>query len=783
MTRTDDLKSLVPDDPNKILSEKDELKLKNLLIKNKNFILDLNNTSIDKITDKNNTNNFYDLPKYIGTDELEFNKFRKLSLINRRLKQKKLNNLKLINNKNTNTNTNNTEISGEKIKLNELSTPSTPKINSPIPESSKLLTPINQSQSQSQSQSQQQQQSQSQQPQSQSQTAPVTKWSLVVQNSLPNKSSINSKSNTHSSTPSAYASPSTSSSTTTMTTTETTTATTETTTTNRSSTNGSLTNGTSTNQLTSEIISQKSLSQSTIPMDNTLKPLGLILLRIMYDKYLLPSCLTKNKNQLVSPHGLTNNGSICFMNSILQLLFCCEPFIQILNLIRDGTLASFESNKTPVLDATINLLNLFKSKKEQNNNSSSSPSTPSTPSSSSYDIISPNNFYTSISRVNKFSHLKWGRQEDAEEFLGYFLDSIHEEFIESIENLKDIEIEKLLKLIIDKDTKRNITQALELIRSSSQTSNNSSTTTTTTTKEETNADDDDGWHEVGSNRKIVAKREVEVKPSPIVQLFGGQFRSVLSISNSKKSSITLDPFMHVQLDISDNETTDLISAFNKFSEIEEISYGNQMAKKQNFIDKLPMILIIHLKRFSYVTNDNSNNNNLNNSNNNTTNNSNITINNNDSNIADSDNYEVITRKKKSNNSNNSNNSNISNNLNNTILSPPSTSSSVFEGRIEKLHKIIKYDHELKLPKNCISPNNYFNQQPPNYKLTGVVYHHGRSAEGGHYTVDVLNQNEWFRVDDTQVTKINKSDVIENGLSGGNYLNNNKSAYILMYQRI
>ncbi|OWB69036.1 peptidase activity protein [[Candida] boidinii] len=777
MTRTDDLKS-VPDDPinNSILSEKDELKLQKSLNNNKKFILDLFTDTKDTADSTSNNNSYYNLPKYIGTDELEFNKFRKLSLISKRLKKKKLNNLKLSNTKNTNK-----EISEEKFKsdekIDENSPSSTPQPDSPIPTSSKLSTPISQSQPQ---------------------TAPLTKWSLVVQNSLPNKSSIASKSNTHSSTPSAYTSASTSSSTTTtITTSATNTPTTTTTTT--ATTNGSIANGTSTkstssspNQSTAEIISQKSSSQSTIPMDNTLKPLGLILLRVMYDKYLLPSCILKGKNLLVSPHGLTNNGSICFMNSILQLLFCCEPFIQILNLIRDGTLASFESNKTPVLDATINLLNLFKSKKEHTSSNTSSPSPSSTSSpSSSYDIISPNNFYTAISKVNKFSHLKWGRQEDAEEFLGYFLDSLHEEFIESIKNLKDTEIEKLLKSINDRDTKRNVTQALEIIRSPSQTSNNSSTTTTTTSKEETN--DDDGWHEVGSNRKIVAKREVEVKPSPIVQLFGGQFRSVLSVSNSKKSSITLDPFMHVQLDISDNETTDLISAFNKFSEIEEISYGNQMAKKQNFIDKLPMILIIHLKRFSYVTTNDSNNNNNDannsdsNNNNSNNNNSNISINNNDSNIADSDDkYEVITRKKKSNNSNST--------TNNTISSPPSTSSttttatpnysSIFEGRIEKLHKIIKYDHELKLPKNCISPSNYFNpQQPPNYKLTGVVYHHGRSAEGGHYTVDVLNQNEWFRVDDTQVTKINKSDVIENGLTGGNYLNNNKSAYILMYQRI
>ncbi|VEU21977.1 DEKNAAC102965 [Brettanomyces naardenensis] len=462
---------------------------------------------------------------------------------------------------------------------------------------------------------------------------------------------------------------------------------------------------------------------STTPFvgDDSLKSLGLVALKVMYNPGYLTSVIEHRKSDLIFPHGLLNTGSICYMNSVLQMLFECQPFSQLLNIVRDNTVASFDTSRTPLIDALLLLHDSFKKH----------PSSDGEFASKS-EAINPLAFYTSISRLDRFHNLEWGRQEDAEEFLGFLLDGLHEEFIGSVANVSLEDAYKFSATIQDKEAAGRIEDAVRSIKSAKSDGYG------------TEAQDDDnqgGWNEVGSNRKISVKRTFEFKPSPIAQLFGGQFRSILQVPNSKKSSITLDPFMHVQLDISDPETSDLVTAFKKFAEVEEISYGNQRAKKQNLIDKLPKILIIHLKRFSFVTIDEG---------------------------EEGTDYEVVSSKRRK----------------HALQSPEQEEERTkkpLEGRIEKIHKRIAYEHELTLPSSCISAMAH---GLPKYRLIGVIYHHGRTAEGGHYTADVLEPSgDWIRIDDTQISKISSNEVIENGISGGTLANNSKSAYLLMYQQI
>ncbi|ROV98803.1 hypothetical protein VPNG_08390 [Cytospora leucostoma] len=88
---------------------------------------------------------------------------------------------------------------------------------------------------------------------------------------------------------------------------------------------------------------------------------------------------------------------------------------------------------------------------------------------------------------------------------------------------------------------------------------------------------------------------------------------------------------------------------------------------------------------------------------------------------------------------------------------------------QKIWKSVGYPLELELPPEVLSRQirNEIaagGRELPRYKLIGVVYHHGHSVTSGHYTVDVLRQDdqEWIRFDDTQITRISGEDVVAGG---------------------
>ena len=74
-----------------------------------------------------------------------------------------------------------------------------------------------------------------------------------------------------------------------------------------------------------------------------------------------------------------------------------------------------------------------------------------------------------------------------------------------------------------------------------------------------------------------------------------------------------------------------------------------------------------------------------------------------------------------------------------------------------------------------------------YKLYGVLYHHGKSAGNGHYTVDVLHQNRdsdggegWLHIDGEAVSAVRHEDVF----GGHDYARmDDRSAYMLFYCHI
>jgi ubiquitin carboxyl-terminal hydrolase 10 len=81
---------------------------------------------------------------------------------------------------------------------------------------------------------------------------------------------------------------------------------------------------------------------------------------------------------------------------------------------------------------------------------------------------------------------------------------------------------------------------------------------------------------------------------------------------------------------------------------------------------------------------------------------------------------------------------------------------VEQNQTQKVVKHITITEDLCLPSVVMT-----NNQKVDYKLFAVVNHHGKKAQGGHYTVDVFcNDTEWYRFDDTDVGKIELDQVLK-----------------------
>ncbi|CCF56535.1 hypothetical protein KAFR_0B02370 [Kazachstania africana CBS 2517] len=489
---------------------------------------------------------------------------------------------------------------------------------------------------------------------------------------------------------------------------------------------------------------QKKDTRYVPPSTKGAEPLGSVTLRMCFDPDYIGYVLKKDsENDLlplksIFPRGIINTANVCFLSSVLQVLLYCQPFIDVLNVLSTRNVHSrIASSQSKLLDACITIYkqfdreNFLESKKRQQSVEDEIEDNEKTPTYGSViDAINPDEFYRTISTIPKFKDLQWGQQEDAEEFLTHLLDQLHEELVASINLLSENEIQNILQSINDQELKVFFIRNLSRFKKS-EFLNNASVQLQELISKYGNAseeNEEDGWHEVSSSgkrskkNKTAAKRTVEVIPSPISKLFGGQFRSVLDIPNNKeRQSITLDPFQTIQLDISDSSVIDLEGAFKKFSEFELIPFRTSSgtdveAKKQTFIDKLPEVLLIQLKRFSFVSNVGKSN--------------------------DMTNYNA------------------------------------YNGRIEKIRKKINYGHELIIPSESVSSNATMSNRE--YSLTGVIYHHGLSPDGGHYTADVLHSEskKWYRIDDVNINELEEDDV----LKGGEEDNDSRTAYILMYQK-
>lgn len=207
------------------------------------------------------------------------------------------------------------------------------------------------------------------------------------------------------------------------------------------------------------------------------------------------------------------------------------------------------------------------------------------------------------------------------------------------------------------------------------------------------------WLEVGRKQRAAISRSAGSNAStPITKVFGGLLRSEFRVPGLK-DSITTEPYQPLQLDIGSPEIRNVVDALRGLTRPERMQgdfnspRGKDVsATKQVFIDTLPPVLILHLKRFQFDAQ-----------------------------------------------------------VNGTV----------------KIWKKIGYPLELEIPQEALSRQKrqtMTGKSMPKYKLISVVYHHGKNASGGHYTVDVRRQDgtEWMRLDDTVIRRVRSEDVAETG---------------------
>ncbi|XP_034432859.1 ubiquitin carboxyl-terminal hydrolase 10 isoform X6 [Hippoglossus hippoglossus] len=385
----------------------------------------------------------------------------------------------------------------------------------------------------------------------------------------------------------------------------------------------------------------------------------------------------------LQPRGLINKGNWCYINATLQALIACPPMYHLMKSIPLHTETQRPCTSTPMMDNFVRLVNEFnnmpvpsKAKQQAVGDKIMKDVRPGA-------AFEPTYIYRLLTLI-KSSLSEKGRQEDAEEYLGFTLNGLHEEML-------------ALKKLISPQEETSTPNGPE---------SQAAVEEDVAEKEEEGSEDE--WEQVGPRNKTSITRQADFVRTPITDIFGGHIRSVVYQQNSKESA-TLQPFFTLQLDIQSEKIRTVQEALETLVARESVQ-GYTTKTKQEIeisrrvtLEELPPVLVLHLKRF------------------------------------------------------------------------------VFEktGGCQKLIKNIDYPVDLEISKDLLSSGvrSKVVKGQRTYRLFAVVYHHGNSATGGHYTTDVfhIGLNGWLRIDDQAVKVISQYQVVKQ--------TSERTAYLLYYRRV
>ncbi|KAA1469297.1 cysteine proteinase [Dentipellis sp. KUC8613] len=405
----------------------------------------------------------------------------------------------------------------------------------------------------------------------------------------------------------------------------------------------------------------------------------------------------------IRPRGLINSGNMCFANAVLQLLVYCQPFWRLMNELGKylPEVSAAEKSETPFVDATVTFLKEFWPEEKGksagaffggnvkiNGNGKGKEVEMVDEDEEMSESFMPTYVYEAMKETRRFENMRGGHQEDAEEFFGFYLDTLEEELLSLLSSLNP---SKAAAPAAPANTK-----AVE--------------------EREEETPHEDGWMEVGKRNKMVVTRTLKSTESPITRIFGGKFRSTLRAPH-QRDSVMVEDWRALQLDIQRDNVHTIKDALSHISQPQSVQVTSPTrpgvtieASQQILIESLPPILVLHLKRFLYDVNAKG---------------------------------------------------------------------------VVKIGKMVQFTPELEIPQDIMAPGKR-PTQPVRYQLYGVLYHHGLSASGGHYTLDVLHPNRdlstkpreaWIRIDDEFVSDVRPEDVF------GGLERDDRCAYLLFYRRI
>ncbi|XP_041564291.1 ubiquitin carboxyl-terminal hydrolase 10 isoform X2 [Drosophila elegans] len=288
--------------------------------------------------------------------------------------------------------------------------------------------------------------------------------------------------------------------------------------------------------------------------------------------------LTRHKTNLVPislrPRGLTNRSNYCYINSILQALLGCSPFYNLLRSIPKQA-AVLSEVKTPTVNAMMSFMTNFSSLPSglrlRLNNLNKGPQSKGKDEFVGSDLqcdmaFEPTEIYK-LWNDSREEHVE-GRQEDAEEFLGYVLNKLNDEMLEVIK-------------LIDKPTSQQNGQ-----------------------EPPEPEDGGDVWQMICNNRnKGSVTRQTDFGRTPVSDIFRGELRSRLQ-REGEHSTDVIQPFFTLQLNIekaaSVKEALEILVGRDQLEGVTGSKTKQEVvAWQQMTLEKLPVVLILHLKYFDY----------------------------------------------------------------------------------------------------------------------------------------------------------------------------------------